>query len=404
MGPSQTWPHPCPLPTVPPSEQSRLFRRAQRIAQLRHPNLVRMLPMPGGAGLAPILSQGRRLSDFTPAGTFKRFELRQVVRLLLDVLSGLSVLHEDLEDGVGFVHGDVSPRNIFLDHDGTARLVPVLTRHWQVEAPLPANGYAAPEFLLSAHVDSRADLFSVGVMLGEALTGKPLFPDPALDVVIARLLGGKLLPILPSAENAWALPLCAIVERAISPYPELRYRSAVELTNALRAAVAPKLAAPEPDAWQADPPTLFLEQRPKSPLGRSLTPLSSVLDLTPPAEVASEQTNPAAPKKQAQERRRRALPHREWFLALGAATMAAGALLAFNLAKFSLPQAASLPKQAAAVTVAAIRTRLALLALSEPVPSASPCSPTNPPPSGRGQPPGRAREKARPCASPRSSR
>lgn len=399
----EAWPHPCLLSTLPSSEQTRLFRRALRIAQLRHPNLVRMLPMPGGAGLSPILSQGRRLSDFTPAGTFKRFELRQVVRLLLDVLSGLSVLHEDVEDGVGFVHGDVSPRNI-LDNDGTARLVPVLSRHWQIEAPLPANGYAAPEFLLSAHVDSRADLFSVGVMLGEALTGRPLFPDPALDVVIARLLGGKLLPILPSPENAWALPLCAIVERAISPYPELRYRSAIELSNALGAAVAHKLSAPEPDAWQAEAPTLFLAMRPAAPAGRSLTPLSSVLDLAPPQSTVGAQAKPADPKRQKPGRRPRALPRREWLLALGAATMAAGALLAFNLAKFSLPQAVSLPKQAAAGTVAAIRARPVPPALNEPLPHGSPCTPTNPPPSGRGQLPERAPERARPCAPPRSSR
>jgi serine/threonine protein kinase len=403
MGPTETWPHPCPLSTVPSSEQARLFRRAQRIAQLRHPNLVRMLPMPGGAGLAPILSQGRRLSDFTPAGTFKRFELRQVVRLLLDVLSGLSVLHEDVEDGVGFVHGDVSPRNIFVDNDGTARLVPVLSRHWQVEAPMPANGYAAPEFLLSARVDSRADLFSVGVMLGEALTGKPLFPDPALDVVIARLLGGKLLPVLPSPENAWALPLCAIVERAISPYPELRYRSAIELSNALGAALAHKLATPEPDAWQAEAPTLFLALRPAAPAGRSLTPLSSVLDLAPPHGAANAQAKPAAPRRQKQRNRPLALPGRGRQLALGAATLAAGALLMFSLAKSSSLQAASLPKLAAA-TLAAIRARHSPPPLTEPVPSGSPCSPTNPPPAGRGQPPGPARERARPCAPPRSSR
>lgn len=79
------------------------------------------------------MSRGRPLSDFTPAGTFKRFELEQVVRLRLDVLSGLSALHEDLEGGVGFVHGEVSPRHIYVGPDGTARLVPLLSRHGQSE-------------------------------------------------------------------------------------------------------------------------------------------------------------------------------------------------------------------------------------------------------------------------------
>src|SRR5690349_23863705 len=89
-----------------------------------------MLPLPGGAGLAPVLGNARRLADFTlPAGTFKRFDLEQVVRLLLDVLSGLGTLHEVVTDGQAFVHGDVSPQNIYVDEHGTARLVPRLNAH-----------------------------------------------------------------------------------------------------------------------------------------------------------------------------------------------------------------------------------------------------------------------------------
>ena len=187
-----------------------------------------MLPMPGGAGFSPMLGQGRPLVDFTPAGTFKRFELVHVVRLLLDVLNGLSVLHEDLEAGVGFVHGEVSPQHIYVGDDGTARLVPLLSRHWTLEAPTSANGYSAPEFLLSARVDPRADLFSIGVMLGEALTGRPLFPDPALDAVLVRLLGGKLLPLLPTSGGRWALPLCAVAERAMAVSSMTRPRSKSE--------------------------------------------------------------------------------------------------------------------------------------------------------------------------------
>src|SRR5882672_12322947 len=91
----------------PPSgaAKARLLRRAQAVARLRHPNLVRMLPLPGGAGLSPVIGSARRLADFTlPAGTFKRFDLEQVVRLFLDVLSGLAALHEVASDGELFVH------------------------------------------------------------------------------------------------------------------------------------------------------------------------------------------------------------------------------------------------------------------------------------------------------------
>lgn len=319
------WLHPRSVSTVTTSEKARLLVRAQRIAQLRHPNLVRMLPMPGGAGLAPRSAPGRRLSDFTPAGTFKRFELEQVVRLLLDVLSGLSALHEDIEDGVGFVHGEVSPQHIYLGPDGTARLVPLLSRHWMPEPPTISNGYGAPEFLMSARVDPRADLFSVGVMLGEALTGKPLFPDPSLDAVLVRLLGGKVLPILPADKSRWALPLCAIAERAISPYPELRFRSAIELSNAIGAAIGARLAEREQDGWHAEAPTLVHIPRPAVAALRTLTPFATVLDIEPQQD--STQPVSLLQPDQASVAGRHTARSRRWLVSLGAGAVAAATLL-----------------------------------------------------------------------------
>lgn len=343
MSPIGPWLHRVPLTNVTSSDTARLMRRAQRIAQLRHPNLVRMLPMPGGAGLAPTLMQGRCLADFTLAGTFKRFELEQVVSLLLDILNGLSALHEDLEDGVGFVHGEVSPRCIYVSEDGTARLVPLLSRHWMAEAPVVPNGYAAPEFLLSARVDSRADLFSVGVMLGEELTGRPLFPDPALDAVIARLLGGKLLPLEPAPENRWAAALGPIVERAISPYPELRFRTAIELSNAIGAAVAPHLAARAHDAWQPEAPTLPQAPRPRIAPSRSLTPLATVLDLTPSPESLHQAA--ARPSDEAPQRQKRASASpRRWLVALSVAAVVALALSSRPVQKYELRPVAAAPR------------------------------------------------------------
>src|SRR4051812_49591695 len=107
-----------------------------------------MLPLPGGAGLAPVLGHAHRLADFTlPAGTFKRFDLEQIVRLLLDVLSGLAALHEVVTDGQAFAHGQVSPQNIYIDEHGTARLVPLLNGHSMPSVKLEEPAYAAPERL-----------------------------------------------------------------------------------------------------------------------------------------------------------------------------------------------------------------------------------------------------------------
>jgi serine/threonine protein kinase len=259
--------------SIPPSgaEMARLQRRTQAVARLRHPNLVRMLPLPGGAGLAPLVGDTRRLADFTlPAGTFKRFDLEQVVRLLLDVLSGLAALHEVVTDGQGFVHGEASPQHVFVDEHGTARLVPLLSSHFTGSRRTEQAGYLAPERLTGGASDARADVFSVGVMLWEALSGKRLFPDASLSAVRARLHQSLEIELAP--RDSWAAPLCAIARRAIAFDPALRFRSALELSHAIATAAAQQLSRVDADAWQEEAPTPVFQPRLHLPALRASLP------------------------------------------------------------------------------------------------------------------------------------
>ena len=263
------------LTSPPPSgaDLGRQLRRAQAVARLRHPNLVRMLPMPGGAGLSPVLGNARRLADFTlPAGTFKRFDLEQVVRLLLDVLSGLAALHEVETDGRAFVHGQVSPQHIYIDEHGTARLVPLLPGVKPEDA-----GYTAPERLAGSAVDARADVFSVGVMLWEALAGKRLFPKG----IAARVPGSEPPPIRLSPDARWAQSLCALAERAIRLEPAARFTSALELSNALAASAAQQLSRVDTDAWQEEAPTPVFHPPLHLAALRHSTPPPSVMTIAP---------------------------------------------------------------------------------------------------------------------------
>jgi serine/threonine-protein kinase len=247
-----------------------------------------MLPLPGGAGLSPVLGNARRLSDFTlPAGTFKRFELEQVVRLLLDVLSGLAALHEVVTDGRAFVHGHVSPQHIYVDEHGTARLVPLLNGVKVEDA-----GYTAPERLVGGAVDARADVFSVGVMLWEALAGKRLFPRG-----LSRTNELKAPPIRLSPDARWAQPLCALAERAIALDPSVRFASALELSHALEAAAAQRLSRVDTDAWQEEAPTPVFQPRLHLATLRASTPPPSVITIAPapaPEAAPAAATPPAA--------------------------------------------------------------------------------------------------------------
>jgi hypothetical protein len=272
----------------PPSgaDIARALRRAQAVARLRHPNLVRLLPLPGGAGLSPVLGNARRLADFTlPAGTFKRFDLEQVVRLLLDVLSGLAALHEVVTDGQAFVHGQVSPQHIYIDEHGTARLVPLLNG-----AKLEDAGYTAPERLVGSASDARADVFSVGVMLWEALAGKRRFPK-GLAQGLPEL---KPPPIRLSPEARWAQPLCALAERASALEPTARFASALALSNALAAAAAQQLSRVDTDAWQEEAPTPVFQPRLHLATLRASTPPPSVITIAPEPAAAPVEAAPGA--------------------------------------------------------------------------------------------------------------
>jgi serine/threonine protein kinase len=225
------------------------------------------------------LGDAHKLSDFTlPAGTFKRFELEQVVRLMLDLLAGLGALHEVVTDGEAFVHGEVSPRHVYVDEHGTARLVPLLNVH-SAPAPPQHSGYAAPERLLGSVPDARVDTFSVGVMLWEALAGERLFPQPSPAAVLAR----QVPPIRLNGRTAWAQPLCAVAERAIAFEPNARFQTAHELAHAIATAAAPQLSLVEHESWQEEAPTPVFHPRLHLVSLRASTPPPAVTDVAPPS-------------------------------------------------------------------------------------------------------------------------
>jgi eukaryotic-like serine/threonine-protein kinase len=257
--------------------QASSWERAARISRVRHPNLVRVLPLPGGAGFAPVFPGDR---PPTLAAGLTLMPLEQLVHYLIDVLAGLGALHEELEGGRGFVHGGVCPQHVFIV-DGIARLVPLVGRP-------AANSYGAPELLLDEVPDYRADLFSVGAMLWEAMTGAPPFPDRSPNGLRYQLeLRPSELPD-PAATPRDA-PLGAIARRALSA-PVLRYQNAIEFSNALGKALEQRAS------WT--PRQLDFDRRAAAPtpppLARSVTPFATVIALEPAREVenATDSTSP----------------------------------------------------------------------------------------------------------------
>jgi len=173
------------------------------------------------------------------------YGLARALRILLDALAGLTALEDTrTEARRPFVHGELAPAMLRVDHTGTARLVPLAPWHWSAGTVPAAErcGHLAPERLLGDAIDVRADVFSAGVLLWEALAGRRLFETDSVDSIVMRLMGDKVtLPQLPP-ELSWAAPLKAVAMCALSVDPEQRFADAGELAEAIEAVAGDRVA------------------------------------------------------------------------------------------------------------------------------------------------------------------
>ncbi|HKO49503.1 MAG TPA: hypothetical protein VJV79_17360, partial [Polyangiaceae bacterium] len=188
----------------------------------------------------------RNWFDLHPKRGLAGYGLARALRILLDVLAGLSALEDTrTETGEPFVHGELVPAMIRVDRSGTARLIPLAPWHWAEPGRLPASercGHLAPERLLGDAIDARADVFSAGTLLWEALAGRRLFETDSVDSIVMRLMGEKVtLPELPPGLG-WALPLKAVAMCALSVDPEQRFASCAELAQAIEAVAGEQVA------------------------------------------------------------------------------------------------------------------------------------------------------------------
>jgi hypothetical protein len=229
---------------------------ARRAARAEHKNLTPMLDVlqeAGGFFLVAQYIHGEALSHLLRAAAKKRVPIprRVFITVMAGVLHGLHAAHEARSDSgevLGVVHGDVSPQNILLGADG----VPRVFGFWVAKAlrvdldpgerALPSKlAYTSPEQLSGSAIDRRADIYAVGVMLWEGLTGQRLFDTRSSanrEAVLAQKLSGTIAPpsqLVPSTPKG----LDDIVLKALATSPDDRYATASEVALALEQAVPP---------------------------------------------------------------------------------------------------------------------------------------------------------------------
>jgi hypothetical protein len=257
------------------------------IAALKSPHLALVRPARIGLGFESTGANQKTLAEVEDAlGGPGRLSLAYSLRWLLDAMTGLGVLHRTLS----FVHGEVQPEHIVLGEDGVGRLIPVVRAHWvRGEQRNPERlYYLAPEKLLGDRVDVRSDVFSVGVMLWEALAGQRLLEAHDVDDIIARLMGGGMpRAVAPEAES-WTEPLTGIAERAIAVDPGRRFATVAEMKDAIQSACSRYLASPPGMAALFQHP----EQRARSHVRDSIPPESQRVTLPPDQAPTAVPTSP----------------------------------------------------------------------------------------------------------------
>ncbi len=243
-----------------PEFVQRFESEATMVAQLRHPNIVQVFDFNHAEGayfmvldLIPGETLQARLKRL--ANQDRLLAMEEVVRFGSDVAGALDYAHNR-----GLIHRDVKPANILLDVYGNAVLTDFGVARMVGAEHMTATGellgtahYMSPEQVRGERVDQRTDIYAMGVMLFEMVSGRlPFEADSVLTVMRMHL--EEPVPDLSEINPATPAGLKAVIQKALEKDPGDRYASAAELDQALEAA----LAAP-PEALQAPTDQTIIE-------------------------------------------------------------------------------------------------------------------------------------------------
>jgi serine/threonine protein kinase len=226
---------------------SRFAREAKACARLNSDHVVKVLDIGVAPPIGPFMVmeylEGQDLA--TLLHKHGPLPARKATEYVLQVCEALALAHAH-----GITHRDIKPENLFLTRRGTSDIVKVLDfgiskaamqgrvfggdmMNTDTSCLLGTPLYMSPEQIRATHdVDHRTDLWSLGVVLYELLTGKPVFSGNTVAEVCSRVLLSKA-PNLAEHCHTAPLELARVIGRCLMKDPSYRYRNAAELANAL---------------------------------------------------------------------------------------------------------------------------------------------------------------------------
>jgi len=219
-----------------PELLTRFQTEARAAGLLTHPNIVVVFDAGEEDGLYYItmeLVEGKSLQAMLDGG--HAFPLPRTLRIMEQTCSALQFAHER-----NVIHRDIKPANLMLTADdtvkvtdfGTAKILQFGTVQ-QTAHVMGTPSYMSPEQVKGRAVDGRSDIFSLGVMLYEMVTGEKPFPGQNITTVIYKIVNEE--PVPPRQINPSIHPgISAVVMKALEKDPDQRYQSCREMLEELR--------------------------------------------------------------------------------------------------------------------------------------------------------------------------
>ncbi len=216
-----------------PSVAAAFEREGRLLQRIQHANVIaihQVLRDERGTSLVLEYVNGTDLRALDGRGAPERVALR-IIRDLLGALEAVHTLCDDSGHPLGLIHRDLSPSNVLVSVDGRVKLADfgIARAASGTHATTGVNmkgtvAYLSPEQAIGAAVDARADLFAVGALLYELLSGAPIYDEDDPRLVLARARAGDVQSLGAVKEGA-PFALVELVDRALSATPADRFPS-----------------------------------------------------------------------------------------------------------------------------------------------------------------------------------